>query len=99
MLVLLSYSIFKLVSKQPRKCQLYHPFCQKITIFLIFSNAVRDIGNIFAASDRHCETLQLGFNECLLINYIVKERQTLSTSRNFFPRNQVLLNNSKYMRF
>ena len=45
-LVLMSYSILKLVSKQPRKCQLYHPFCQKMTIFLIFSNAIKDINQI-----------------------------------------------------
>ena len=52
-----------------------------MTIFLIFSNAIRDIGNIFAASDRHFKTVQLCLNEYLpkTNNYAVKGRQMFST--------------------
>ena len=61
MLVLLSYNILTMGGKQPRKCQLY-PFSKEITFFLIFSNAIKDIGNIFAAYDRNFKILQLYLN-------------------------------------
>ena len=61
MIVLLSYNILIMGPKQPRKCQLY-PFSHKMNFILIFSNAIRDIGNIIAASDRHLKTLQFCLN-------------------------------------
>ena len=59
--VLLSYSNLTMGGKQPRKCQLY-PFSKKKTFFLIFSNTIKYIRNIFAASDRHLNNLQLCLN-------------------------------------
>ena len=61
MLVLVSYSILTMDGKQPRKCQLY-PFSKKKKFFLIFSNDIKDNGNIFAASDRYFKTLELCLN-------------------------------------
>ena len=48
--VLLSYSVWTMGCKQPKKCQLY-PLFKNITFFLIVSKAIRDIENIIAASD------------------------------------------------